>query len=222
MCASFLLFSLSKIVTNRTIKYKSQRPLLLEAIEPFQWTLARRQQTLNVATLSTAVSNITWLELRVSRIYSVSHIYTHMYVYIHITCIKRTSAPWVRRDVLQLCALMRRGCSQVSCHCVVKGQRWRVNVEEEAVSPHGPHQAPVAYNASVIGPRNDSQRSLRFSWMEEMEFHSWKKLFLKIYAEEIYVSLWVTAWGIPHSRGKAKKLRRDDVTWNKRHKHTQR
>lgn len=102
--------------------------------------------------------------------YHVTGIVCLRYFHFHITCIKRRSPPRLRRDVLQICALMRRSCSRVSCHCAVTGQRWRVNVEEEAVSPHGPHQAPVAYNASVIGPRNDSQRSLPFSWMEERSF----------------------------------------------------
>lgn len=156
MCI-FLLFSFPKTVTNKAIKYKSQRPLLFQAVEPFQWTLAWRQQTVNEATSSTAVSNVTWSVLCVS---GTSKVKT-------ITCIKRRSPRWVGRDVLQICPLMRRSCSRVSCHCVVTSQRWRVNVEEEAVSPHGPHQAAVAYNASVIGPRNDSQRSPPFSWMEE-------------------------------------------------------
>lgn len=147
------------IIINKLIKHKSQQPLLLEAVEPFQWTLAQRQQTVNVATLSTAVSNITWLVLCVSGIPKKL-----------ITGLNGTSPPSVRGDVLQIWALMRRSCAQVSCHCVVTGQRWRVNVEEEAVSPHGPHQASVAYNASVIGPCNDSQRSLPLSWMEERSF----------------------------------------------------
>lgn len=93
-----------------------------------QWTLAQRQQTVNVTTWSTAFALS--LKYHMTRIVCLRYYFKNSVAGL-IKAVNCQTAG----TVLQISPLMKRSCTEVSCHCMVNGQWWRVNVEEEAVLP---------------------------------------------------------------------------------------